>query len=55
MRVFKQENTFDCGVCVCQFLKHLLLNDKIPVWTKKDMSDLRIMMAWETLENHIRF
>jgi len=44
----------DCGVFVCQFLKHLLQGREIPVWRDDEIPLLRKVMAWETLEKHVR-
>jgi len=51
---FQQENNSDCGILACQFVKHMMFHDQIPEWEQGDGERLRILMAWEMLEKHIR-
>jgi Ulp1 family protease len=52
--VVQQPNHYDCGVLMCHILKHLVRNDALPVWETKDCAMLRLMMAWELLEQWVR-
>jgi len=51
----QQENSYDCGIYCCQFIKYTYFGKSIPQWETKDLDPLRRMMAMEVFEGSLRW
>lgn len=55
MEVRLQDNSYDCGVYTCQWIKHLAFRVHPPDWTESDCCDFRIMIYLELANGKLRW